>query len=547
MKEKVKRIVSLALAFLMSIGCIHSYPIVSALENDYEVYPNPHMMGYQDGSFDMTSTVNVVYEDGIDEYTKDRMNEVLAIKNIKASTSEEVKEGQTNILVGIKDSNQYVDQYVGEHYSVKTTQLFDQLDSYLLKVDNGTITVLGKDTDAAFYGLTSLYHIFKQLDGTNIRNFTIEDYANVASRGFIEGYYGNPWSTEDRKKLMEWGGYYKLNSYFYAPKDDPKHNSKWRELYTDEEIETKIKPLAEAGNKSKCRFVFALHPYMYNAIRYNSEENYQADLKVLQAKFEQVIKAGVRQIAILADDAGNVGGANYTKTLTDMTAWLKEMQKTYPDLKLTLPFCTQEYMSNGQSYYRNFPANIQIVMTGGRVWGEVTNNFTTTFTNNAGRGPYMWINWPCTDNSKKHLIMGGYTTFLHPGVDPNKIQGIVLNPMQQSEPSKVAIFGNACYSWNIWQSEEEAQKCWTASFKYVDHNSAIETQASAALRELSKHMINQNMDGRVTALQESVDLKDRLTSFKEALTNGTTISDEQFEDLINEFTILKNASATYRA
>lgn len=27
--------------------------------------------------------------------------------------------------------------------------------------------------------------------------------------------------------------------YFYAPKDDPKHNSKWRELYTDEEIETK--------------------------------------------------------------------------------------------------------------------------------------------------------------------------------------------------------------------------------------------------------------------------------------------------------------------
>ena len=85
MKEKVKRIVSLALAFLMSIGCIHSYPIVSALENDYGVYPNPHMMDYQDGSFDMTSTVNVVYEDGIDEYTKDRMNEVLAIKNIKAS------------------------------------------------------------------------------------------------------------------------------------------------------------------------------------------------------------------------------------------------------------------------------------------------------------------------------------------------------------------------------------------------------------------------------------------------------------------------------
>ena len=113
--------------------------------------------------------------------------------------------------------------------------------------------------------------------------------------------------------------------------------------------------------------------------------------------------------------------------------------------------------------------------------------------------------------------------FLHPNVDPEKIQGIVLNPMQQSEPSKVAIFGNACYSWNIWESKEEANQCWNDSFKYVDHNNSTETEASNALRELSKHMINQNMDSRVTALQESVDLKDRLTTFKDLLNKDATI------------------------
>lgn len=59
---------------------------------------------------------------------------------------------------------------------------------------------------------------------------------------------------------------------------------------------------------------------MNHPIRYNSEANYQADLKVMQAKFKQVIDAGVRQIAILAaDDAPNVGGANYTRMLTDMS------------------------------------------------------------------------------------------------------------------------------------------------------------------------------------------------------------------------------------
>ena len=35
----------------------------------------------------------------------------------------------------------------------------------------------------------------------------------------------------------------------------------------------------------------------------------------------------------------------------EVVKMLKEMQKTYPDLKLTLPFCTQEYMYNGESYY----------------------------------------------------------------------------------------------------------------------------------------------------------------------------------------------------
>ena len=79
------------------------------------------------------------------------------------------------------------------------------------------------------------------------------------------------------------------------------------------------------------------------------------------------------------------------------------------------------------------PEEVPVVMTGGKIWGEVTDGFTNSFSSNVGRGPYMWINWPCSDNSKRHLIMGGYANFLHPGVNPEKIQGIVLNPMQQSE------------------------------------------------------------------------------------------------------------------
>ena len=544
-KKGFQKFAAGVMALVITVSGLTISPVRSeAAAAEYEIYPNSQVIQYTEGDYVIKNEVNVVYESGIDQTTKDRLAEALALKDgVTVTTSESIEEGKTNILVGIDGSGEAADTYANEHVNMQSADLYEKLDAYVLDSNNDVITVVGADTDASYYGLTTLYHILKQMDSNTIRNFHIEDWADVASRGFIEGYYGNPWSTEDRINLMKWGGYYKLNSYFYAPKNDPKHNAKWRELYTEEELNTLIRPLAEAGNASKCRFVYALHTFMYNPVRFDG--NYQADLKAVQDKLAQVIEAGVRQVAILADDAGNVGGNNYNKFLTDMTAWLAEMKKTYPDLKQTLPFCPQEYMYNGQEYYKNFPENVQIVMTGGRVWGEVNQNFTNTFTNNAGRGPYMWINWPCTDNSKSHLIMGGYTTFLQPGVDPAKIQGIVLNPMQQSEPSKVAIFGNACYSWNIWENADIANKAWQDSFKYVDHNSAVKTEASTALYELSKHMMNQNMDSRVTALQESVELAPKLTAFRDKLKTGT-VTVEEADALIAEFQILQNAAAVYR-
>ena len=545
----IKRLIAGMLTAAVAIPT-NFMPVQAAKQTaeDYVIYPTPHKMEYQEGDYILGKEMNVIYDTGIDEATKDRLEEAAALKDIKVKESDEPKKGATNVYVGVYGEDGEAEDYITKEYAPEDA-LFEKTDSYFLASDENVISVLGKDTDSAFYGLTTLYHVFAQLDSLTIRNFEIEDYADVVSRGFIEGYYGNPWSTEDRVNLMKWGGYYKLNAYFYAPKDDPKHRTQWDELYTEEELKTKIRPLAEAGNESKCRYVYALHPFPAgNHLRF--DEHYEEDLAKLQAKFKQVIDQGVRQIAILADDFWNPGGQNGLRLLNDMTEWLKEVKKEYPDMKMTIPYVPYDYMGNGSSQelqiLKQAPDNVQIVMTGGRVWGEVTDNFTSTFTNNVGRGPFMWINWPCTDNSKKHLIMGGYDTFLHPGVEPSKIQGIMLNPMQQSEPSKVAIFGNASYAWNIWETKEEAEEIWNASFSFVDHNSAISNEASDALREMSKHMINQAMDSRVTALQESVVLKEQLNAFKEKL-EAETLTAADVDAMIEEFELLQEAAKTYRA
>ncbi len=452
-----------------------------------------------------------------------------------------------DLLVGIYgNEDSTVDDWFNENVPDADYTVLKKTDSYLLVAKGNQIAILGKDTDAAFYGLTTLKQIMTQINQSErkVRSLSIEDWSDIASRGFIEGYYGEPWSVEDRAELMRFGGEFKLNSYFYAPKDDPKHNAKWRELYTPEELDKLIKPLAEAGNASKCQYVFALHPFMSNPI---TSSNYDASVKILKQKFEQVMSVGVRQIAVLADDAKNQGGDLYVKLMKELVEWVssEEMQEKYPGLKTTIPFCPVEYSGWGNEWMKQLPEEVPIVMTGGKIWGEVSNSFTEGFYNNVNRGPYMWINWPCTDNSKRHLIMGGFKDFLHPGVAPEKIQGIVLNPMQQSEPSKVAIFGNGCYSWNIWEDGETADKTWEDSFKYVDHETYKRTPESEALKEISKHMINQNMDSRVRVLEESVELKPKLNDFKAKL-SSKTLTKEDIDSMRKEFTKLQEAAALYK-
>jgi hypothetical protein len=53
--------------------------------------------------------------------------------------------------------------------------------------------------------------------------------------GVIEGFYGRPWSLSQRRTLFGWMKRWGLKDYLYAPKDDLKHCTRWRSLYTEKE------------------------------------------------------------------------------------------------------------------------------------------------------------------------------------------------------------------------------------------------------------------------------------------------------------------------
>ncbi|MGT2936250.1 endo-alpha-N-acetylgalactosaminidase family protein [Streptococcus caprae] len=529
------------------------------LKKEYTIFPTPHKVTYGDGTVALAGTVNIVIGDNIDIYTRNRIREILQAHNVSYTTSATENESATNILLGIYGQDTLASQ--AQKDSAIAAELFDKIDAYSLVIKNNTISIVGKDTDAVFYGLTTLKHMLNDSEQPVLREVAVEDYADIKNRGFIEGYYGNPWSNEERAELMRYGGDLKLNQYFFAPKDDPYHNSKWRELYPAEKLE-EIRELARVGNQTKTHYVWTIHPFMNNAIRFegvgsSTEAQYQDDLQVIKNKFSQLISVGVREFGVLADDAGAASVSNYNRLMTDLTNWLKEQKTTVTDLREEMIFVPSDYYGNGTSaelrgLNSGLPETSALTLTGGRIWGEVSTSFLNTVKTNleANGATYrpiqLWINWPCTDNSKSHLIMGGGEKFLHANVDPSLITGVMLNPMQQSEPSKVALFSAAAYTWKIWTSDEEAKHINDVAFNFVETGTFKESTESEALRELSKHMLNQNMDSRVVKLEESIELAPKLTAFMDNLRSGGDLT-AQREELRQEFAKLKSAAETYKA
>ncbi|WP_434349820.1 SIALI-17 repeat-containing surface protein [Streptococcus sp. KHUD_014] len=524
------------------------------LKKEYKVFPTPQKVTYGEGVTKLHKQVNLVMGDQLDIYTRNRLKSVLQDHQISYTSSQTPVAGATNIYLGVHGQNSQAEKEV----SGISQGLFDKIDAYALSIKGNTISIVGKDTDAVFYGLTTLKHMLNESEAPVLRNVTVEDYAEIKNRGFIEGYYGNPWSNADRAELMRYGGDLKLTQYFFAPKDDPYHNKKWRELYPEEKL-AEIRELARVGNQNKTRYVWTIHPFMNNRIRFGNDADYQKDLDTIKAKFTQLMDVGVREFGILADDAPSpVGGYNsYNRLMKDMTDWLTEKQATYVGLRKEMIFVPGQYWGNGRedelkALNENLPTSTSMTLTGGKIWGEVSENFLSNLKNNltAGGKTYrpvsLWINWPCTDNSKQHLILGGGEKFLHPNVDPSLLSGIMLNPMQQSEPSKIALFSAAQYAWKQWKSEEEAKKVNDIAFNFVENGKFTDSEASVAFRELGKHMINQNMDGRVVKLEESVELAPKLATFMSKLKAGQDVSAER-QELRAEFAKLKAAAQLYKA
>ena len=452
-----KKIKTALVAAMLTSTMAYNIPAINAttltqksVDNPVLV-PTPKKVTYEENILSITNSVNIKGKDVADTDAVRELTEFLESNSI--TVNDDYQEGSTTIIIGEEDDEVDGLDATRDNLGLVDAATLDD-EGYVLAVDsdnNGTVLIEGKDGDGTFYGVQTLTQLAVNDEGVlKSKEAKIEDEPTMTTRGSIEGFYGNPWSHQDRLNQIEFYGKSKLNTYIYAPKDDVYHREKWREPYPQNEM-GRMNELIETSKQNKVDFVFALSPGIDIQL---TGENAEADYQALVNKCQAMYDMGVRSFAIFFDDIANKQGTEQANLLNRFN---KEFIQAKGDITplITVP---TEYdtnaMSNGtelNTYTKNFSEtldpSIKVLWTGTAVVPEGIDVANAEFIKSIyGERVGIWWNYPVTDYITDKLGLGPVY-----GLDKglaNELDFLVMNPMEHADLSKITLSTGADYSWN---------------------------------------------------------------------------------------------------
>ena len=381
-------------------------------------------------------------------------------------------------------------------------------EGYYLSITPEEVVIAGNDERGTYYGVQTFLQIASAAD---IMCVTISDYPDVATRGMVEGYYGNPYSEEDRKSMFEFFGKQKMNTYIYGPKDDIYHRAQWRKEYPAAEAE-KLKEYVEAAKANKVDFVWAIHPG--NDIKWNNADSLNM-IKKLNAMYE----LGIRTYAIFFDDIWGEG-TDATRQAGLLNFVTDNFVKKRPDVA-PLILCPTQYNKGwssgdyldilGEKAYKE----TNIMWTGNSVIDMINKEDMTWINNRIKRNAYIWLNYPVNDYCVDHMLMG--PTYGNDLDIATMLAGFTSNPMEYAEASKVSLYSIADYTWNMCDYDADAS--WQRAIKYL-----VPTHTNE-FRLFCENNIDLGVTGHgLRRKGESPRFNAALKEFENAINKGDTIA-----------------------
>jgi protein O-GlcNAcase/histone acetyltransferase len=307
--------------------------------------------------------------------------------------------------------------------------------------------------------------------------------ANSFRCGAVEGFYGHPWTAAQRRQLFDWMQAWELNTYLYAPKDDLKHRTRWRDLYSDGEA-SELRALIAEGQSKGLQFIYAIAPGL------DAEFATSAGLLALQQKVRQLVDLGCAHFALLFDDIATMPAQGPLELPTAVAEGqirvahelLKYLAEKTPAPSLL--FCPTQYCGRmagpvtESTYLRRLgdtlsPA-IGVLWTGPEIVSEIISaDSIRQLASVLGRKPVIWDNLHANDYDMRRLYMGPYSG--RPLELREEVAGVLSNPNCQFEVNFVplrtlALWSRATQRWNAREAYLRALQEWLPSWALPEIN-----------------------------------------------------------------------------
>lgn len=485
--------------------------------------------------FLLTKNVNIIGEDTEDSEAVNFLKEILGSYGIGVSKT--FDRNNTTIVLG-EVSGDDVDQEVVEivtSLNKSNDEALTKKDGYILHSSNdyeggesGVIVIAGKEEEGTYYGVSSLKQILHGGEEVKIPEVHVSDYSSIEFRGIVEGFYGEQWSHENRKSLLELSGDYKMNSYIYGPKDDPYHRDKWRDPYPEGEAK-KIQELATVASKNNVDLVWAIHPG--GSITFTEQ-----DYTDLLNKCKLMYDLGVRAFAVFFDDISGPG-ADANKQAEFLNRLNEDLVKGKGDVA-SLIMCPTEY----NKWWANpkpgtyldilgekLDKDVQIMWTGDRVMSDINKASLEWVNNRVKRDVYVWWNFPVNDYCRDRLLLGESYGLAN---DVDNASGFVSNPMNQAQASKFSLYSVANYSWNV--EDYNSTESWNNAI------GALVPEVQNDFKIFGIHNADAYTDYHQYRRKESEHMKPFVEEFRTNLESDGDIK-ASAERILEEFVLIENA------
>lgn len=220
--------------------------------------------------------------------------------------------------------------------------------------------------------------------------------------GVIEGFYGMPWSWEERAETVRFLAPHGYGFYLYAPKRDAFLRKRWREPHPEEEAAA-LRGLAAACREAGVRFGVGLSPYEAWL------DFDDAARRALADKLAFLDDLGVQDLAVLFDDMrGDVADladrqleivdAAAGRTAADRLVVCPSYYSDDPILDRVFGWRPDGYL---ERLGEGLDPSIHVFWTGEEVISrEISPGHLRRVAAQLGRRPFLWDNYPVNDGAR---------------------------------------------------------------------------------------------------------------------------------------------------